>query len=73
MFRRYHRREARGSKGPDFTNFSDSEIKILATVRERFKEFSSRKIMEYSHNEVWDIKRLRKGNLFRTSMQRLQE
>lgn len=40
------------AKGPDFTNFSDSEIKILATVRERFKEFSSRKIMEYSHNEA---------------------
>jgi putative zinc finger/helix-turn-helix YgiT family protein len=39
-------------KTPDFNNFTDSEIKILATVRERFKEFSSRKIMEYSHNEA---------------------
>jgi putative zinc finger/helix-turn-helix YgiT family protein len=40
------------AKNPDFTLFSDSEIKVLATVRERFKEFSSRKIMEYSHNEA---------------------
>jgi putative zinc finger/helix-turn-helix YgiT family protein len=39
-------------KNPDFSLFSDSEIKILATVREKFRDFSSRKIMEYSHNEV---------------------
>jgi putative zinc finger/helix-turn-helix YgiT family protein len=36
----------------DFNLFSDSEIKILATVRERFKGFSSRRIMEYSHEEA---------------------
>jgi putative zinc finger/helix-turn-helix YgiT family protein len=40
------------TKGADFSLFSDSEIKILATVRERFRGFSARKIMEYSHNEV---------------------
>jgi putative zinc finger/helix-turn-helix YgiT family protein len=39
-------------KNPDFTLFSDSEIKILATVREKFRGFSSRRIMEYSHNET---------------------
>lgn len=39
-------------KNPDFSLFSDSEIKILATVRERFREFSSRRIMEYSHDEA---------------------
>jgi putative zinc finger/helix-turn-helix YgiT family protein len=38
-------------KNPDFTLFSDSELKILATVRERFSSFSSRRIMEYSHDE----------------------
>lgn len=40
------------AKNPDFNLFSDSEIRILATVRERFREFSSRRIMEYSHNEA---------------------
>ena len=39
-------------KSPDFSLFSDSEIKILATVRERFRGFSARKIMEYSHDEA---------------------
>ena len=36
----------------DFSLFSDSEIKILATVREKFSGFTSRKIMEYSHDEA---------------------
>ena len=39
-------------KNPDFTLFSDSEIKILATVREKFRGFTSRRIMEYSHDEA---------------------
>jgi hypothetical protein len=39
-------------KNPDFTLFSDSEIKILATVREKFRGFTSRRIMEFSHDEV---------------------
>jgi putative zinc finger/helix-turn-helix YgiT family protein len=39
-------------KNPDFSLFSDSEIKILATVREKFRGFTSRRIMEYSHNET---------------------
>jgi putative zinc finger/helix-turn-helix YgiT family protein len=39
-------------KTADFNNFTDSEIKVLATVRERFREFSSRRIMEFSHNEA---------------------
>lgn len=40
------------TKNADFSLFSDSEIKVLATVRERFRGFSARKIMEYSHNEA---------------------
>jgi putative zinc finger/helix-turn-helix YgiT family protein len=40
------------TKGADFSLFADSEIKILATVRERFRGFSARKIMEHSHDEV---------------------
>ncbi len=40
------------ARNPDFALFSDSEIKVLATVKERFREFSSRRIMEYSHNEA---------------------
>jgi putative zinc finger/helix-turn-helix YgiT family protein len=40
------------AKSTDFKLFSDSEIKILATIRERFREFTSRKIMEYSHSEA---------------------
>jgi putative zinc finger/helix-turn-helix YgiT family protein len=40
------------ARGADFCLFSDSEIKVLATVRERFHRFSARKIMEYSHDEA---------------------
>jgi len=35
----------------DLNAFSDSEIKILATVKERFDKFTSKQIMEYSHKE----------------------
>jgi putative zinc finger/helix-turn-helix YgiT family protein len=35
----------------DLNAFSDSEIKILATVKERFDKFTSKQIKEYSHKE----------------------
>jgi putative zinc finger/helix-turn-helix YgiT family protein len=35
----------------DLNAFSDSEIKILATIRERFDAFTSKQIMEFSHKE----------------------
>lgn len=39
------------AKDPDFSLFSDSELKILATVKEYFKDFTAKKITDYSHDE----------------------
>lgn len=39
------------SKEPDLLLFSDSELKILATVKEYFKDFNSKKIKDFSHDE----------------------
>ncbi|MBM4339648.1 MAG: DUF4065 domain-containing protein [Deltaproteobacteria bacterium] len=38
-------------KEPDFSLFSDSELKILATVKEYFKEFNAKRITDFSHDE----------------------
>jgi len=38
-------------KEPDFSLFSDSELKILATVKEHFKDFTAKKITDFSHDE----------------------
>ncbi len=38
-------------KEPDFSLFSDSELKILATVKEYFKDFTAKRITDYSHDE----------------------
>jgi putative zinc finger/helix-turn-helix YgiT family protein len=38
-------------KEPDFSLFSDSELKILSTVKESFKDFNSKKITDFSHGE----------------------
>ncbi len=36
---------------PDLNLFRDSEIKIVAAINERFEHFSSKRIMELSHDE----------------------
>jgi hypothetical protein len=33
------------------TDFSDSEIKILSTIKEHFKSFTAKSIRDYSHEE----------------------
>jgi putative zinc finger/helix-turn-helix YgiT family protein len=38
-------------KEPDLSLFSDSELKILATVKEYFKGFNAKKITDFSHDE----------------------
>jgi len=38
-------------KEPDFSLFSDSELKVLLTVKEHFKDFTAKKITEFSHDE----------------------
>jgi len=38
-------------KEPDLSLFSDSELKILASVKEYFKKFSAKKVTEFSHKE----------------------
>lgn len=38
-------------KEPDLFLFSDSELKILSTVKEYFKDFNSKKITDFSHDE----------------------
>ncbi|MEW6376627.1 MAG: type II TA system antitoxin MqsA family protein [Thermodesulfobacteriota bacterium] len=38
-------------KEPDLSLFSDSELKILATVKEHFKDFNVKKITDFSHDE----------------------
>jgi hypothetical protein len=39
------------SKEPDLLLFSDSELKVLSTVKEYFKDFSAKKITDFSHDE----------------------
>ena len=38
-------------KEPDLSLFSDSELKILSTVKDHFKDFNSKKITDFSHDE----------------------
>jgi len=38
-------------KEPDLSIFSEGELRILATVKERFKDLSASKISAYSHRE----------------------
>ena len=38
-------------KEPDLSLFSDSELKILASVKDHFKKFTAKKITEFSHQE----------------------
>jgi putative zinc finger/helix-turn-helix YgiT family protein len=38
-------------KEPDLSLFSDSELKILATVKEYFKDFTAKRITDFSHDE----------------------
>jgi len=38
-------------KEPDLSLFSDSELKILASVKEYFKKFTAKKVTEFSHGE----------------------
>ena len=38
-------------KEPDLLLFSDSELKILASVKDYFKKFTAKKITEFSHRE----------------------
>jgi len=38
-------------KEPDLFVFLDSELKVLATVKEHFKGFTARKISDFSHDE----------------------
>jgi len=39
------------AKEPDLSLFSDSEIMVLATVKEHFKKFTAKKITDFSHEE----------------------
>jgi hypothetical protein len=39
------------NKEPDFPLFSDSELKILASVKIHFQNFTAKKITEFSHEE----------------------
>jgi len=36
---------------PDLSLFSDSELRILATVKEYFKDFTAKRIKDFSHDE----------------------
>jgi len=38
-------------KEPDLSLFSDGELKILATIKEYFRDFSAKKITDFSHDE----------------------
>lgn len=38
-------------KQPDLSLFSDSELKILASVKDDFKKFTAKKVTEFSHGE----------------------
>lgn len=39
-------------ESPDLSLFSDSELKILIDVKERFKDFTCRQISDFSHDEL---------------------
>ena len=39
------------TKEPDLSLFSDGELKILATIKEYFHDFSAKKITDFSHDE----------------------
>ncbi len=39
------------TKEPDLSLFSDGELKILATIKEYFRDFSAKKITDFSHDE----------------------
>jgi putative zinc finger/helix-turn-helix YgiT family protein len=43
--------EFTSAKEPDLSLFSDSELKILATVKEHFKNYNVKKITDFSHDE----------------------
>jgi hypothetical protein len=43
--------EFSSTKQSDLSLFSDSELKILATVKEYFKDFNAKKITDFSHDE----------------------
>ena len=36
---------------PDLALFSDTELKILASIKEYFKDWSAKKISDFSHDE----------------------
>ncbi len=38
-------------KEPDLSIFSNSELKVLATVKEHFNDFTAKKITDFSHDE----------------------
>jgi hypothetical protein len=40
-----------GNTSPDLTIFTLSELRVLATVKEEFHDFSAKKISDISHNE----------------------
>jgi uncharacterized phage-associated protein len=39
-------------KDPDLNVFSSSELRIMASVTEDFKEYSATQIQEFSHKEI---------------------
>jgi len=43
--------EFTSAKQPDLSLFFDSELKVLATVKEYFKNFTAKKITDFSHDE----------------------
>jgi putative zinc finger/helix-turn-helix YgiT family protein len=43
--------EFSSAKQPDLSLFSDSELKVLATVKEYFNDFNAKKITDFSHDE----------------------
>ncbi|GMT39898.1 MAG: hypothetical protein IEMM0001_0633 [bacterium] len=54
------------TKEVDFSCFSDSEIKILSEVKERFKQSSASEIKDFSHNEE-AYKKTREGEIIEYS------
>ena len=43
--------EFKSTKKPDLSLFSDSELKILATVKEYFNDCNAKRITDFSHDE----------------------
>lgn len=54
---------------PNLFLFSDSEVKILATVKEFFQDFNAKAISEFSHEERGYCDTLT-GKLYRMSLRR---